>query len=125
MGGAGGGWSMDMSGTDEVDGDPKDLKPIIFIVHYAGAGGEPIGEVQVLHIVMKGLLIMDTVSNISAKTRIIGGIQTLRDDVDAHVFGAGAAKIWYSSKALENLPDDVSSMNWNASSWREKHPKKQ
>ena len=54
----------------------------------------------------------------------LGGVQTLRSDNKANTFGNGQAKIWYSSAALANLPDDLSAASWNSSSWREEHPKK-
>ncbi|MCZ6691211.1 MAG: hypothetical protein O7H41_16620 [Planctomycetota bacterium] len=125
MGGFAGGIKMDFSGSDDPSEDPEELKPVVFIVHYEDALGNPIANVGPLHIKIKGLLMIDGVSRINAGCRIVGGVQTLRSDTKANTFGNGQAKIWFSTAALANLPDDLSASSWNASSWKEDYPEKQ
>ncbi|MCZ6691210.1 MAG: hypothetical protein O7H41_16615 [Planctomycetota bacterium] len=112
---------MDMSGTDDPEDDAENLRPIVFIVHHVDGGGTMDGKIRNMFIIVKGLVIMDILDKVNGSTRIIGGIQTLSNDDSANMFGNGAAKIWYSSAALANLPENVSAAVWNSTTWRETH----
>ena len=110
---------MDMNGSDDPADDPDDLKPIVFAVHYEDSDGNPIGEIKNLFLIAKGLVLADIVNKVNGGTRIIGGLQSFSDSDSAGIYGNGAAKIWYSSAVLANLPNNAAGAVWNFSTWRE------